>query len=269
MIENIDKFCYADNCWEHATRKGLCNKHYQRMYLYGRLEKVKGVIKGNCTVEGCNKKVKGHELCANHYQLWRRNGKAEKLKREKRNHPFYALWFERKQGDYLCEEWLDFTTFVRDISPKPEGDYFLLRIDGTKPFGPNNFRWQEHLKRKEGESKKDWWARKRAARIAANPSMDRARNYKKYFGITIEAYEQKLKQQNYVCAICCQPEISVDPRTSSIRRLAIDHCHNSNKIRDLLCYRCNSTLGKIEDNVELLQKMIDYLNKHKDVSNGL
>jgi recombination endonuclease VII len=223
-----------------------------------------------CSIEGCNKLVDRKGWCNAHYLKFYKTHPDYKprdihFNGEKRSHPFYMLWFERKQGGYLCEEWLDFKTFVKDISPKPEGNFFLLRIDGKKPFGPDNFRWQEHLKRKEGESKKDWWARKRIARIAANPSMERDRNLKRVFGLTREQYGEKLKIQNFVCAICEEPETTADARTGTIRNLAVDHCHNSNKIRELLCWRCNGTLGKVEDNIELLQKMINYLNKHKEV----
>lgn len=256
--------CYADDCNKEAIRKGLCGAHYQRQYLYGRLHKIKGLIKGNCTVEGCEEKIKGHGLCTNHYSLWRRTGKLEKAKREKRNHPFYSLWFERKQQNLLCEEWKDFTVFVKAISPKPDGDYFLVRLI-DEPFGPNNFKWQEHLKRKEDENKKDWYARKWAARQTANPGMERARSYKRYYGLTVEIYNDLLKSQNFVCEICKKPETATDGKTGTTKRLAVDHCHKTGKVRGLLCWRCNGTLGRIEDRVELLQAMIDYLTKHSEV----
>jgi hypothetical protein len=221
-------------------------------------------IEGICSVEGCDKPLKGRLYCRNHYQMNYLYGRTTKLHSgDKRKHPFYILWFERKQNKQLCEEWLNFKVFVDGISPRPEGDYFLLQIDGSKPFGPDNFRWQEHLKRKEGESNKDWWARKRAARIAANPALESDRNLKRKFGLTREQYDEKLRNQNYVCAICGQKETSFDGRTGSFRNLAVDHCHRSTGIRELLCWRCNSTLGKVDDDVELLKKMIDYLEKHK------
>lgn len=223
-------------------------------------------IEGVCSVEGCDKPLKGRVYCRNHYQMNYLYGRTtKKHSGDKRKHPIYHLWFERKQNNLLCWEWLDFAEFISVVYPvKPEGSFFLLQIDGTKPFGPDNFRWQEHLKKKKGESNKDWWARKRAARLAANPAMESDRNIKRKFGITREQYEEKLKSQNYVCAICEQKETSFDGRTGSSRNLAVDHCHKSDGIRELLCNRCNTTLGKVNDDIELLNKMIDYLIKHKD-----
>lgn len=223
-----ETMCSVENCWNGVHRKGWCNKHYLKFY-------------------------KTHP---NYKQ------RESYFKGEKSSHPLYMMWFERKQGGYLCEEWRDFKTFVEGVGLKPEGDFFLLRIDGTKPFAPDNFRWQEHLKKKEGESNKDWWARKREARIAANPSMERDRNLKRSFGITRDQYNEILKSQNYVCAICENPETAIDGRNGTLKNLAVDHCHKHKGIRELLCWRCNSLLGKVDDSTELLQKMINYLKKH-------
>lgn len=66
-------------------------------------------------------------------------------------------------------------------------------------------------------------------------------------GITIERYNELLVQQNHVCAICFQSESRKDPRTKMTLRLAIDHCHKTNKVRGLLCHNCNSSLGKMND----------------------
>ncbi len=219
-----------------------------------------------CKVDGCNNLAKVKGWCSKHYQQFYKHSEDYKpLTGENlRVHPLYIIWWQRKRDDVLSEEWLDFKRFILDVSPKPDGNYFLLRKNGKEPYGPNNFRWQLHLQRQENESNKDWHARKRAARILANPSMESERNLKRKYNLTKEQYNEKLKLQNFVCAICEQPETSYDARTGSNRNLAVDHCHNSNQIRELLCWRCNGTLGKIEDNIELLQKMIDYLNKHKE-----
>lgn len=216
-----------------------------------------------CSVEGCNKPAKTKGFCRNHYMMqYLYNGRTTKLNSgDKRKHPLYIIWWQRKQDNCLCEAWLDFKVFIKDVEPKPDGNFLLVRLR-NEPFGPDNFKWQEHLKRKEGESNKDWWARKRAARILANPSMESDRNLKRTFNLTREQYNEKLKAQNYVCSICSQPETSTSPNTGTIKNLAVDHCHKHKGIRELLCGRCNTTLGKVNDEIELLQKMINYLKKH-------
>jgi hypothetical protein len=57
------------------------------------------------------------------------------------------------------------------------------------------------------------------------------------FGITQAEYDVLLKKQNGVCAICHQEETAI--RKGQSFALAVDHDHQSNLIRGLLCVRCN------------------------------
>lgn len=216
-----------------------------------------------CIVEGCEKYAKGR-YCMMHYTRLRKTGQFQLRKGfgEKRKHPLYILWHDRKTHHDLTPEWEDFWAFVKDVSPKPEGNYFLVRLR-DEPYGPTNFKWQEHLKRRDGESRKEWWARKWQARHAGNRSLERNRDLKRRFGLTPEQFEELKKAHNGKCAICGNPESAVDPRTGSIKRLAVDHCHKSGKVRGLLCWDCNSCLGKVGDSIERLRAMIEYLRRHE------
>jgi len=76
-------------------------------------------------------------------------------------------------------------------------------------------------------------------------------------------YAKLLDEQNNVCAICKKPEYIINGKINRIpKRLSIDHCHKSGKIRGLLCHRCNVSLGSFNDSIETLQSAIDYLKKH-------
>jgi hypothetical protein len=75
------------------------------------------------------------------------------------------------------------------------------------------------------------------------------------YGITLAEYNAMLEAQDYKCAICGN-EDEVEGR-----RLAIDHCHTTGKIRGLLCGKCNRGLGLFYDNTNNLAKAIEYLNK--------
>jgi hypothetical protein len=82
---------------------------------------------------------------------------------------------------------------------------------------------------------------------------------KSLYGITIEDYEKMLEEQNGVCAICSKPETNIDYRTAKPRKLSVDHCHETGKVRRLLCEYCNTGLGKFHHDTQLLKKAIDYL----------
>lgn len=83
------------------------------------------------------------------------------------------------------------------------------------------------------------------------------------FGITIEDYKRMSQEQNGVCAICGKPETILDPRRGILKRLVIDHDHDTGKIRGLLCHNCNSGIGMLQDKQEIVQKAADYLLKYK------
>jgi len=42
----------------------------------------------------------------------------------------------------------------------------------------------------------------------------------------------------------------------------LDHNHENKKVRDILCYRCNTVIGLAEEDIKLLNKAKAYLIKH-------
>lgn len=90
------------------------------------------------------------------------------------------------------------------------------------------------------------------------PDKQRKRNLKKDFGITIEFYEELLLKQDGCCKICRTHH------TKFSKRLAVDHDHNTGKIRGLLCMYCNTGLGKFKDSTSLLTEAINYLKEHEN-----
>lgn len=76
---------------------------------------------------------------------------------------------------------------------------------------------------------------------------------KRKFGMTPEDYEAMLERQNGCCAICRTDE------PGGRGKWHIDHCHETNEVRGLLCQSCNMGIGQLKDDVNLLQKAIGYL----------
>lgn len=75
------------------------------------------------------------------------------------------------------------------------------------------------------------------------------------YGISREQYELLFKQQNGCCAICEKSQEQCK------YRLHVDHNHDSNIIRGLLCNDCNCALGLFKEQPLILQKAILYLEK--------
>ena len=79
------------------------------------------------------------------------------------------------------------------------------------------------------------------------------------YNLTELQYAEMLVNQNGCCALC--------KGTDENKHLAVDHCHATGKVRGLLCINCNTLLGKVHDDILLLQNMIDYLNLYKEKQN--
>lgn len=77
------------------------------------------------------------------------------------------------------------------------------------------------------------------------------------FGLDQSEYAKLFEDQKGVCAICENPETA--KRNGVVRALAVDHCHDTGKVRGLLCSNCNTALGKFKDNTKVLAKAIKYL----------
>jgi hypothetical protein len=84
---------------------------------------------------------------------------------------------------------------------------------------------------------------------------ERARHLKRKFGITIEDYDRMFKEQDGKCKICSTESFG----DSRCKYFTVDHCHDTGNIRGLLCNRCNTALGLLDDNVNVLNSAILYL----------
>lgn len=98
-------------------------------------------------------------------------------------------------------------------------------------------------------------------------NLDRARDthLRREYGITLDEYEALLSDQGGVCAICGDPPYV--PEADRPRRqgrptraiLAVDHDHDTGRVRGLLCIPCNRGLGFLRDNPKILRSAFEYL----------
>lgn len=86
--------------------------------------------------------------------------------------------------------------------------------------------------------------------------IDRASKLRRLYGVSIEDYNAMLVGQNYSCAICSTRESG----RRDVLNFAVDHCHITNKVRGLLCMKCNTAIGKLRHDIDYLKKAIAYLS---------
>jgi hypothetical protein len=86
---------------------------------------------------------------------------------------------------------------------------------------------------------------------------DRIRDLKRRYGISIDDYNLMFDTQNGCCAICKKHQSELK------KSLFVDHDHNTEKIRGLICFRCNAALGLFNDDINNLLNAIKHLQGGK------
>lgn len=85
----------------------------------------------------------------------------------------------------------------------------------------------------------------------------RPTQWERRYGISRAGYDRMLMEQHGVCAIC--------GGTDGTRKLAVDHDHETGRVRGLLCTRCNVGLGYFRDARNVLENAISYLDRAEEV----
>jgi hypothetical protein len=121
------------------------------------------------------------------------------------------------------------------------------------------------------ETKKKTLAEKAREYYWKNPEKQRQRKRKEYesnparskpkssttyhrYGITQADYDRMFEEQGGKCAICGVHQ------SQQKRRLYVDHDHETNKVRALLCHKCNFMIGWARDNPLILTLATSYVN---------
>lgn len=88
-------------------------------------------------------------------------------------------------------------------------------------------------------------------RYQANPEKFKAKERERYYGLTSEVYQMLVNQQKGHCLICGQK-----------KKLVVDHCHASGKVRGLICQRCNIQVGWFETTSQLeIIRIANYITR--------
>lgn len=120
--------------------------------------------------------------------------------------------------------------------------------------------WRERNKERLAEKEKQHYEENKDKILEGNRIAGPVRRFKfrlKKYGLTPEKYTEMQISQRHRCAICRRDE------AGGRGRWHIDHCHETGKVRGLLCSRCNVGLGLMFDSVDQLRRAAAYLERHK------
>lgn len=88
---------------------------------------------------------------------------------------------------------------------------------------------------------------------------NRIRKFRIKYNWTEQEFLDELARQNYSCYGCLT---LINEETARV-----DHCHKKNKVRGLLCDRCNWALGHAKDSAEILRRLMSYLDHDRTKTN--
>lgn len=258
--------CSACKRDKEVSARGLCAACYQRWRKTGTTEYQRWGKRNVCSVGGCKSFVVSHGLCDKHRIRMRDHGSTDDPRPDswgaRSKHPLTHTWkwLSRHRGARpIAKEWEnDFLQFIADVGERPSTKHKLFAADESKPIGPDNFVWKRAVTEKvSGESDKTYYAR--AQRVYRKVRKEAYVEYdlKRRFGVSYEQYQRMHKVQLGRCAICAKKESTVI--RGKVIGLAVDHCHDSGKIRGLLCRKCNQGIGHFDHDVRLLRAAIIYL----------
>jgi hypothetical protein len=134
---------------------------------------------------------------------------------------------------------------------KPLSEYTVRKIDGWRHNKCNQCRASEELARHR---------RRRRDNPVGSSLTARKAHLKRKFGLTVERYEEMLAAQGGTCALCG----GSDPKAARGGAFAVDHCHETGKVRALLCSPCNKGIGLLGDDPDRLLAAAMYLMRHQN-----
>jgi|SRR6185436_156799 len=154
----------------------------------------------------------------------------------------------------------------RKLKAASDRAYYLRNRDRIKASVKA---YKENNKEKVAEAVRRWQADHKEQRYRYNAEYQRMNPEKRFnhllmyhYGLRREEYDEMLKRQSGLCAIC------FGGPGPGRNRLVVDHRHGTDRatrrerVRELLCHRCNAAIGLALENQSTLGRMIEYLAKH-------
>ena len=112
-------------------------------------------------------------------------------------------------------------------------------------------KFEDFFNHKQSKNGKDTYCKKCTKIKSSSKTINKFFNNNLTQNESINLLIEHYIKQNKCCAICKKQYLRAN--------LHIDHCHETNKFRGLLCKNCNFALGFFKDNIDLLLNAIVYL----------
>lgn len=223
----------------------------------------------NCALDGCDKlRWRAQPVCRMHYERMTESGSYDLLRAPSATaNARNCLWRSMKRRFPEGNAWQSFDEFSATVGPLPSYSHTLFKARPDELIGPNNFLWAvregSHGRKRAFEYHTEEGRRQHDAFLKAKyPDRQKDTVLKKTYGISIEQYRDLIAAQNGCCAVCKKPETLI--KKGKLLLLCVDHDHETNAVRGLLCNLCNRAIGLFCDEPDNLEAGAAYLRKHRE-----
>lgn len=199
------------------------------------------VVRGLCTVDGCNRAHKARGYCAVHYQHFLRGVpvRAEVKTRDRTPHEHCSETgcLDSVKAKGLCK--MHYARLLRHghvRNPDRKKPFKLCSVAGCDSRVYAKDMCHQHYARDRGSFRK--------------------------YGISIDEIAALSKVQGGKCAICFGVPRKRHPLSDKVLDFCVDHDHETEAVRGLLCDSCNRGIGLLGDSPERLRRAATYLEFH-------
>lgn len=246
--------CSYEGCHnkQRPGKTGLCQPHRRVQLQEGQLRPLRPKSRLQspvCTGPECGRPSESHDLCKEHDSQRRRGISPLYVIGTGHREAQLRRWERMTEQDRV--EWM---TALRAGIPAERTEQHIQRLSAA-----NRVAWRAKLIGTERkcrtcetgftlENLNNWYCSKECKLLYA-----RIRRY----GLTIQEYQELLTTQDGRCAICRREW----GRGWNGKGNHIDHCHETGRVRGLLCGECNTGIGRFGDDPALLRRAADYLER--------
>lgn len=79
---------------------------------------------------------------------------------------------------------------------------------------------------------------------------------RRLYGMEPDEWDRRVMMQAGCCAVCLTP-------FTKNKTICVDHCHDTEDVRGLLCSQCNTGIGSLGDTSLAVKRALDYLERHE------
>lgn len=224
--------CPVDDCGGDVKAGGMCGKHYARH---------KRSTFGTCTIDDCESGATNRQgYCSMHYARLLAHGSTDARPRKKMD-PICSVEgceTETRSRGYCATHWARWRKHGSTDLAEPLPTFYCRRCSTTQPRAN--------------------YDAKNGCCTECGKKFLRERNLFRAYRVFASEADAQEAHQGHMCAICGLPS------EESKRRLHVDHCHATGRMRGRLCSECNLGLGKFKDDPHILEIAAAYLRSYQE-----